>query len=125
MVKVMPNAFRENRGKFYLCGVEHRGFFMGPSARSAPDWKTERRRSEVCKEDAVQRYPDLSRGDLKNFISFSVEIDSVKLPIPTMIDRLLMHYISNMFCHQLFFSSKHAPVSRTPGRFEDNKKNCY
>ena len=42
----------------------NRGFFMGPSARSgypctALDWKTERRRSEFCKESAVQRYPYL------------------------------------------------------------------
>ena len=50
---------------------------MGPSARSgylctALDWKTERRRSEVCKESAVQKYPYLERGDLKNSISFDL-----------------------------------------------------
>ena len=58
-----------------------RGFFMAPSARSgylciAPDWKTERQRSKVCKEGAVQIYPYLTRGDL-NAISFLVEVDSV------------------------------------------------
>ena len=75
------------------------GFFMCPSARSeylciAPDWKTERRRSWVCKEGAVQGYPDLARGELKNsiIISFFVEVDSMKyqrrpnLHAPTMID---------------------------------------
>ena len=61
----------------------HRGFFMGPSASSgylctAHYWKTERRRSEVCKEGAMQRYPDLARGDLKNSIFFLVEVDSGK-----------------------------------------------
>ena len=35
--------------------IGFRGFFIGPSARSgylctAPGWKTERRRSEVCKK---------------------------------------------------------------------------
>ena len=85
----------------------HRGFFMGPSARSAypcttPAWKTERRRREVCKEDAVQRYPDFARGGLKNSISFSVEVDSAKLPTPTMVDRLLMHSVSNVLCHMWF-----------------------
>ena len=81
---------------------------MAPSARSrylcaAPDRKTERRRSEVCKEGAVQRYPNLARGDLKNSISFLVEVDSVKsqlipnLPTLTVIDHLLVHYIHSLF----------------------------
>ena len=76
---------------------------MGPSARSgylctAPDWKTERRRSEVCKEGAVQRYPDLARGDLKNSISFLVEVDSVKLATPT----ILMACIIYKICFVIF-----------------------
>ena len=45
---------------------------------NAPDWKTERQRSEICKEGAVQRYSDLARGDLKNSISFLEEVDLVK-----------------------------------------------
>ena len=102
---------------------------MAPSARSrylytAPDWKTERRRSEVCKEGAVQRNPYLARGDLKNSISFAVEVDSVKLPTPTLIDRLLMRSISNMLCHMRFLFSKHAPLSRTLDRCKDNQ-NCF
>ena len=56
---------------------------MGASARSgylytAPDWKTERRRSEACGEGVMQRYSDFIRGDLKNSVSFLVEVGSVK-----------------------------------------------
>ena len=49
-----------------------------------------------------QRYADLARGDLKNSISSSVEGDSVTLPTPNMIDRLLMHTITNTLCHMFF-----------------------
>ena len=124
---VVFSGREQNFQKWHKESSRYRGLFMVPSARSgylctAPDWKTERRRSEVCKEGAVQRYSDLARGGLKNSVSFSEEVDSAKLPTPSMIYRLLMHYISNMLCHMLFLFSKHAPLSRTPDRCKDNQK---
>ena len=63
---------------------------------------------------------DLARVDLNNSIIFSVEAVSVKLPIQTMIDRLIMYSMSNMPCHMRFSFSKHAPLSRTPDQCKDN-----
>ena len=52
---------------------------IGPSARSGYLCrKAARKRGEVCREGAVQYYPDLARGDSKKSIFLLVEIDSVR-----------------------------------------------
>ena len=61
MLQRLGGFVLQYRGEIAVKVRAHRGFFMGLSARSgylfpACDWKTERRRSEVCKEQAGKGY---------------------------------------------------------------------
>ena len=88
----------------------YREFIIGPSARSgylctALDRKTTRKRGEVCREGAVQNYPDLRRGDSKKSIFFLVEVGSVmsQLSLFLSFSPLFlhgMHHLYLLLCNQ-------------------------
>ena len=82
---------------------------------TAPDWKTERQRSEVCKEGNHEDF-------MKIFISFLVEVDSVRFQrIGLHTSEAFPRKLFLLLCHIWCLFSEHAPLPRTWERCKDKK----